>query len=440
MANREAVVFDGHLPPSKASVRQARADAAVGRLRSWRSSRSSGGKNLGPGIAPALAPAVAQDVLHSLGVRVVVPMETEADAYCAALGRHLATSTASKDRRQVFVVSLDADMHVYDLGDNCRYLPIDNLSWRTAADMDAEADAGAGWLTGLAYSYADTSRRIGVPVLSLAVVMGIEGCDRPPRPASEAMALLRKQALSEIAGAEEIRAAQKTFSISSKIVQPDGESAKGSQPYGRVAELRTSKDIWLPQLIEDVAQPSAWLVSADIRAAAYALLRKRGFGAGEVCERLRRGDVVRGKAVMSAPVSDVAGLPALGSRRDINVFCLRRLRAACRQSGRGLSDAQLCASIHTLSSSTTIEHEETNASFGDWHVLAQLEGLAYSCNMLCIARSKDRVPMHDLLDAPSYFAFLSRRRGHKPHTLLSSEGRSIRSAVVTQNMTVSGTR
>ncbi|BFZ53369.1 hypothetical protein PYCC9005_000392 [Savitreella phatthalungensis] len=393
VCDREAVVFDGYLPEGKVVVRRERANAALVRTlnraaaggRSHATTLRSLGSN-----TPPLATAVLQDVLRVLEVEVRVSTLEEGDRACV----RYALEAHARSGRDVYIISLDADMHIYRLPAGIWYLSIDGI---TVTHEKC--------ITGMAYDYEESSRRCGVDVLTLATVMGVEGSGRVSRPADEAIRLLRKSPLLDLVGAEEVSRAEILFELPQG--PPQDSDKWHAALYGRFAELYCGQDIWLPYIVVDnVSEPSPWLVSGQLRRAAYACLKRKC--SNPPIEWCRRADLVTGRAVKCSQ-DDAESFGDLNAD-NLFIVCMRLLQDHLdKDSRKAMSQAEVLAFVIMIESQDQASSNSSDLVLTrrSMSLLSQYQTILWSAIVLLQARGQPHPQIHEVFDAPIFIETLS---------------------------------
>ncbi|ORY75738.1 hypothetical protein BCR37DRAFT_389567 [Protomyces lactucae-debilis] len=243
------ICFDGNLPPHKTPIRQERV----------RRSMKLTARNVGALDAwvpvPGFVSFICQQVLSDAGYPVTTSPE-EADLTCARTAGAFARRAGPS--KQVFILSQDSDMHLFDLGPAAAYMP---LSTVTFADDK---------ISGHAFFYAQTSASLGVDLLQLGTMMGTEGSASKHASARLCISKLQAGHLRQHVIQEEILRSAALFDwIASPVSSTLDVYAQKNKSSGILMELLSTGNLYLPLLLENVKRESIWRCSREIRAQAY---------------------------------------------------------------------------------------------------------------------------------------------------------------------------
>lgn len=362
-----AIYFDGALPGHKRAIRLKRAEANLERVKKNR------GSLIHSTPAPPFVVVLAQDVARRLGYPVSVVLE-EADTACARKTLELSSHDPC------YLLSLDSDLHCFNLGHNGFYLPLDELSCPESS------------VTGRAYNYFRTQEGLGVDPVHLAAVMGAEGSEEMSRPASEAVRLLKRSNVDKLVSRTELDRVKTQFSTQlPKFATNDLPATRMNlletgRIYGRFAELFVGKEIWLPQLLEDYTQASSWNVGLRYRAQAYRLLfpdTESPRTSGRVSEWIRRAQCVSGREIDTAEF-DAVSIAQPVTVTSVFVECIKTLIQVCALEHKSISQHEYHAFIIMILGS--YETQETETTSRVMHLTAQYQATVFSILMLIQAQ------------------------------------------------------
>lgn len=378
----EVVYFDGYLPADKRNIRWARSNQNLDRVK-----RNRGSLVNSLPATPFVVP-LAQDVLQTIDVRVQVVSE-EADTACA---RYIKTHS---DKQKCYLLSLDSDLHCFDLGPQGFYMPFDGLLYTNSS------------FAARVYQFQQTQAAVGVDLLQLVTLMGTEGSDQAPKTATEAMKLLsaKPSKFSQLISAAEAKRVQEQFSMT--CPQDDGQAPLGPGIYGRLNEMCHSGEMWLPQLLEDCRKPSPWNAGIHYRASAYRILQEAGkVKQPEISEWVRRSDRVTGRILdLRSYKYIVWAVPDTLTISIQSIFraTMQRLMAHCETQRKRLSQVECDAFIVMIV--LTMKFHGDSSSLRLVHLTAQYQAIVYSIMMLLQVQGATRWPLFsELYDLPTFLA------------------------------------
>lgn len=343
---------------------------------------------------PAFAVTLSQDILRGLGHPVRVVLE-EADTVCARR-----TAEIAKEHT-CYLLSLDSDLHCFDLGREGYYLPLDSILCSELA------------VTGRIYNYARTQQSLGVNLVELATLMGAEGSTDIARSAPEALRALKTGRLIDHVDAAEISRVAEQFSITQSCIEDNLEAAlsiaivdnlHSGRLYGRLAEVVQGGEMWLPQLLEDYTQASAWNIGLSYRTAAYKILVDLGAlsnSDGRVSEWVRRADrVTLRQIVLEDECEPTIGMSRLDVR-DVATEAMNALIRAAQQDGKALSKTEYEAFLVMLV--TTLSSDISTMTVRMLQLTSRYQAIIFSVTLLIQVRTAAQSwPNHaQLFDMPT---------------------------------------
>lgn len=410
------------MPPHKRDIRLGRAKANLERVK-----RNTAWSLIHSTPPPALVVPLLQDVLRSVGIPVSVVFE-EADTACARMVVELCAKHESRfgtkeeerkteeeeEEKECFLLSLDSDLHCFDLGAHGYYLPLDSL---IVSDES---------LTGTVFNFAVTQTALGVNLVSLAALMGAEGTTEAPRPASEGLALLKRGGARDQhvddAELERVRAQFSTgpgptVETHGSLVHSHSYLAESGRLYGRFAEVLVGEgEMWLPQLLEDHSRPSAWDAGLSLRITAYNLIGREAAPpvsqSFTVTEWLRRADCISGKVVPLDRTGPVVDLPEPLTKISLFVFCMTILLASSEKEGKRVTQHEFHALIVMINGTYPSRFAESTREL--LHLTARWQAIVFSATLLAQASRVPQWPiLSEMYDLQTFLVALKLlRQGH----------------------------
>ncbi|KAH9818165.1 XPG domain containing, partial [Teratosphaeria destructans] len=405
----EAIYFDGALPLTKRSTREARMTAYVNSIHSLHDTyqqsiqrlRSSGTKTSGNAWddlalrqakkrapPPAfLVPAVLEALRESEYRDRTFVMPDEADKFCILTARLQCQQDPSS---RISIFSNDSDLLVFDSGPQTKIIPFSELRFST--DQPAVMSGLEIWPARFAASLGSES------LLELAFWMS----QHPAMSASDAQRKVESEDLGEDYSFQAFRSEYELGEGHVKALEARSEQRElycGLDP--RVSELvlqatrhaglvdHKSLRVYGPVLLEDPSQRSAWNVGTSLRELAYTVLRQAaGVPNGKVLvEYWRAGDHVKMHECSLLDQTDVARHGAhysdkLGKRRlqhteltDVESWRFLIMRMALddiRREGCPLPSAE---------SVMRVLAGQKSSDWGQVHLDAQYQAMYYSLRM-----------------------------------------------------------
>lgn len=434
--DREAIYFDGALPPEKQPVRLERLERARAQLENYRKQRPGPFK---PSISPDLHASVPASESSIWKRKLIVPgsnqqlpqppfmvacvldslrsdpatnypvqvVPGEADPYCAAIAK--STSAA--------ILSNDSDMTMYDLGSDGSLVLLNTLDLSLDGNINHDERLQTHILKAQRLHPTSITRRLGlkIPARNFSLLrFGFERACDPSASTGEIISRCTLVHVTDPAGAFERFCELYTNSKESETVEDTANTLGQLDP--RLSELycqynyadyviQPSQDphVYMPLIIEDPSRDSSWTYGKGLRILAYSLLK---FSAENSNNLRNHGDVIefqrRGPRIVGVSLRMLSNVELLSSMeaivRDLNkntlpedallqwrLFSFKQVNEEKTRNGKPTILLGWATEFFNLG------YVGSKLSWEDIHVYANIQAVLYSLWMLKQACSAAKV-------------------------------------------------